>query len=189
MKVTACRVRSTAFPVYLCSSIAKFHGMSAVLDLFRGQEISRFAPGQIVIQQGEQTKRLYFLIEGDVEVLKDDVRVATASQPGAVFGEMSMLLGGPHTATVRATKLSSFYVVENPREFLNNSPAACLHVCDLLARRIDALNRYLVDVKHQFEGHGHLGMVDELLQALLHRHARERIRPRESTIRHGEFSD
>ena len=163
--------------------------MSSILELFRGHEPIHFDPGKIVIQQGEETHRLYFLIEGEVAVLKDDVRVATASQSGAVFGEMSVLLGGAHTATVRALKPSSFYVIGNPREFLNNSPAACLHVCDLLARRIDALNRYLVDVKHQYEGHDHLGMVDELLESLLHRHARERVRPKESTIRHGELPD
>jgi CRP/FNR family transcriptional regulator, cyclic AMP receptor protein len=163
--------------------------MASILELFRDREVIRFDPGQNIIQQREETKRLYFLIEGEVEVLKDDVRVAIASQPGAVFGEMSVLLGGAHTATVRALKPSSFYVVENPREFLNSSPAASLHVCELLARRIDALNRYLVDVKHQFEGHDHLGMVDEFLEALLHRHGRERIRPKESTVRHGEISD
>lgn len=163
--------------------------MSSIFELLRDREVSRFDLGQIVLQQGEETHRLYFLIEGEVEVLKDDVRIATASQSGAVFGEMAVLLGRGHTATVRALKPSSFYVIENPREFLNNSPAACLHVCDLLVRRIDALNRYLVDVKHQYEGHDHLGMVDELLESLLHRHSRERIRPKESTIREDELSD
>ena len=149
----------------------------------------RFDSGQVVVQQGDQTGCLYVLIEGAVEVLKDGVPVAVASQPGVVFGEMALFLGGPHTATVRAAKPSSFYVVENPREMLESSPTACLHICDLLVRRIDALNKYLVDVKHQFEGNDHLGMVDEILEALLHRHPHPRIRPRESTIRHGELPD
>ena len=143
--------------------------------------------GQILLQQGDKTGRLYFLIEGEVEVLKDEMPVAIASQPGAVFGEMAALLGGHHTATVRAVKPCAFYVVENPREFLKASPEACLHVCELLAKRLDSLNKYLVDVKHQFEGHDHLGMVDEVLEALLHRQPRERVRPKESTIRHGEL--
>ena len=63
----------------------------------------------------------------------------------------------------------------------------CLHVCELLARRLDSLNNYLVDVKRQFEGHDHIGMVDEVLESLLHRQPRDRIRPKESTIRHGEL--
>ena len=149
----------------------------------------RFDSGQLVIRQGEKTDCLYFLIEGAVEVLKDDVPVALASQPGGVFGEMSALLGSPHTATVRAMKPCSFYIVENPLDFLKASPVMCLYVCELLARRLDSLNKYLVNVKQQFEGHDHIGMVDEVLEALLHHEPRTRVRPKESTIRHGELPD
>jgi len=160
--------------------------MSAILESLQGHERRRFEAGQFVIRQGEQTDALYFLIEGAVEVFKDDVRVATATQPGQVFGEMAVLLGGAHTASVRAVKPCDFFIVGQPREFLKASPALSLHVAELLARRLDTLNKYLVDVKHQFEGHDHIGMVDEVLEALLHRQPTARVRPRESTIRHGE---
>ncbi|HXI73664.1 MAG TPA: Crp/Fnr family transcriptional regulator [Verrucomicrobiae bacterium] len=160
--------------------------MSAILESLQGHELRRFEAGQFVIRQGEQTNALYFLIEGAVEVLKDDVWVALAAQPGLVFGEMAVLLGGAHTASVRAVKPCSFYIVEQPREFLKSSPALCLHVAEMLARRLDALNKYLVNVKHQYEGHDHLGMVDEVLEALMHRQPTARVRPKESTIRHGE---
>jgi CRP/FNR family transcriptional regulator, cyclic AMP receptor protein len=101
--------------------------------------------------------------------LKDDVTVAAASQPGVVFGEMAALLGTPHTATVRAVKPCAFYLVENARAFMESTPAVSLHICELLAGRLDSLNKYLVDVKHQFEGHDHLCMVDEVLEALASR--------------------
>jgi CRP-like cAMP-binding protein len=42
---------------------------------------------------------LLVLVSGEVEVLRDGVRVAKAAEPGVVFGEMSALLGGPATAT------------------------------------------------------------------------------------------
>ena len=161
--------------------------MSAIIESLQGREVRRVDAGQLVIQQGDKTDCLYFLIEGEVEVLKDDVPVALASQPGVVFGEMAALLGGHHTATVRALKPCAFYIVQNPREFLQASPVICLHVCELLARRLDSLNKYLVDVKHQFEGHDHIGMVDQVLETLLHRQPRDRVRPSESTIRHGEL--
>lgn len=163
--------------------------MSTILDLVKDREIKRFEAGQIVIQQGDEADRLYLMIEGAVEVLKDDVPVAKSSAPGAAFGELSALLRSDFTATVRAVKPSSFYIIENPREFLQSSPGACMHVCELLARRLDALNRYLVDVKHQFEGHDHLGMVDEVLEALMHRQPGGRVRPKESTIREGQIAD
>ncbi len=163
--------------------------MSAILESLQGHERRNFDAGQLVIRQGEQTGALYFLIEGAVEVLKDDVRVATASEPGLVFGELAILLGGAHTASVRAVKPCAFYIVEQPRELLKSSPALCLHISELLARRLDTLTKYLVDVKHQFEGHDHIGMVDEVLEALLHRQPSTRVRPKESTIRHGQLPD
>ena len=146
--------------------------MSGILDLIHDQEIRQFDAGQVVLNQGHRSGLMFVLIEGDVEVLRDEVCLATASQPGAVFGEMSALLGGPHTATVRARKRSSFAVIGNPREFLENSAPASLHVAGLLALRLDALNKYLVDVKRQYEGHDHIGMVDEVLETLMHRHPR-----------------
>ena len=159
---------------------------ASILESLKDREVRRFDTGETVIEQGGRTDALYFLIEGSVEVLKDNVPVALASQPGVVFGEMAALLGGEHTATVRAVAPSAFHIVENPRTFLSESPAMCLHVCELLARRLDSLNKYLLDVKRQFAEHDHIGMVDEVLESLLHRQPRQRVRPRESTIRQGE---
>jgi CRP/FNR family cyclic AMP-dependent transcriptional regulator len=163
--------------------------MSSILELIQGGEVRQFETGQVIIDQGDRTNLLFFLIEGAVEVMKDGVSVATSSQPGAVFGELSALLGGNHTATVRALKPCSFRVVGNPREFLKASPIVCLHVCELVAGRLDALNKYLVDVKGQFEGHEHLGMVDDVLETLMHRNPVSRVRPSESQIRQTEPQD
>lgn len=163
--------------------------MSSILAAVREHPVRHFAPGEIVLAQGDRTGLLFFLIEGSVEVLKDDVSVATASEPGVVFGDQAALLGIPHTATVRAMNASSFHVVPNPLEFLEQSPPVCLHLCELLARRLDAVTKYLVNVKQQYAGHDHIGMVDEVLGALLHRHPRQRVAPRESTIRESEVAD
>ena len=86
--------------------------MQSLLELLQGHEMRRFDAGQFVIRQGEQTEELFFLIEGAVEVLKADVRVATASQPGLVFGEMAVLLGSAHTASVRCL----LYTSPSPRD-------------------------------------------------------------------------
>ena len=143
-----------------------------MLQLIAGHKVQNFAPGQVVLEQGGASGRLLVLIAGEVEILRDDVRVAKAATPGAVFGEMSVLLESPFTATVRALQPSSFAVIDEPQQFLGASAAASFHVAKLLAGRLDALNKYLVDVKQQYEGHDHLGMVDEVLETLLHRHPR-----------------
>ncbi len=143
--------------------------MSAFLDLVRNHPIESFQPGDILLEQGQHTGKLLVLLEGEVEVLRDGVRVGKAAQPGACFGEMSVLLHSAHTATVRAIRACRFAVIDDPRAFLTNSPAAALHIGELLARRLDALNKYLIDVKRQYEGHDHLGMVDDVLETLMHR--------------------
>lgn len=145
-----------------------------MLKLLAGHKVQNFEAGGIVMEQGSASGPLFVLTEGEVEVLRDNVRVARTSEPGAVFGEMSVLLGSPHTATIRALKPSSFAIVEDPRQFLESSAQASLHIAGLLAARLDALNKYLVDVKRQYEGHDHLGMVDEVLDTLMHRQPRPR---------------
>jgi len=163
--------------------------MPSILELIRGGEVRRYDPGQVIMEQGEKTNLLFFLTSGAVEVVRDGIQVATASQPGAVFGEISALLGGKHTATVRALEACEFHVVQNPREFLEASPIICLYVCELVARRLDALTKYLVDVKQQFLGHEHIGMVDEVLVTLMHRQPVHRVGPGESKVRQTESAD
>src|SRR5262245_32915984 len=150
--------------------------MSAILDLVKDHEAKEFSAGEIVIEQGQRCGFMLVLIEGQVEIVRDDVTVAKASQAGTIFGEMSVLLGGPHTATVRAKSPSKFAVIENPRQFLERSSEASMYVAELLANRLDALTKYLVDVKRQYEGHDHIGMVDDVLESLMHRQRASRDR-------------
>ena len=150
--------------------------MAAILELVAKHKVQSFDVGGLVMEQDTASGPLFLLIQGEVEVLRDNVRVAKVSEPGAVFGEMSVLLGKPHTATVRVLKPSSFAIIENPRQFLESSAEASFHIARLLAGRLNVLNQYLVDVKQQYEGHDHLGMVDEVLESLTHHQPRRRDR-------------
>lgn len=163
--------------------------MSGILSALRDHPVRAFAAGESVLVQGERTGLLYVLRQGAVEVIKDDVTVATVSEPGAIFGDLSVLLNVPHTASVRATGAAEFHVVDAPHAFLTENPTACVHLCELLARRLDAVNKYLVDVRHQFDGHDHIGMVDDVLDTLMHRQPRRRVRPPASTLQDPEIAD
>jgi CRP-like cAMP-binding protein len=143
--------------------------MSAFLKLIAGRRIESFDAGVSVIKQGATGGPMFVIIQGEIEVLRDNVRVAKISEPGAVFGEMHVLSGCPHAVTIRTLKPSSFAIIENPRQFLASSAEASLYVAELLAARLNTMNKYLVDVKQQYEGHDHLGMVDDVLNCLVHR--------------------
>jgi CRP-like cAMP-binding protein len=82
---------------------------------------------------------------------------------------MSVLLNAPHMATVRTLEPSRFRVVEDAERFLGSDAAIALAVSRLLARRLRAVTSYLADLKRQFEDRDdHLGMVDEVLETLVH---------------------
>ena len=153
-----------------------FSTMAQLFEILSTLPKRDFAAGETIIAEDSTTGRLFFLINGEVEVYKNEVPLASTSEPGSVFGEMSALLGTSHRASVRAVAPSSFYVVEDGRQFLQNHPVVSMHVSELLARRLDALNKYLVDVRQQFEGHDHLSMVDEVLEVLMHRQRRPPVR-------------
>jgi CRP/FNR family cyclic AMP-dependent transcriptional regulator len=150
--------------------------MDSILHLIE-TEPRRFDAGEMVLEQGEKSHRLFFLIEGHIEVVKDGTQIATIKQPGAIFGELSVFLGGAQPTMVRALEPSIMHVIENPHEFLLTAPLVCLHVCELLARRLDGLNSYLVNTKEQFEGEGHVSLMGGILETLIHRHPHDRVRP------------
>lgn len=143
--------------------------MQTMLDLCRSLAERRFAAGEVLMAEGERTGRLYVLIEGEVEILKGPYQVHVASEPGAVFGEISALLDIPHTATARALAPTRAYVVDSADAFLRSHQELAYSVSRLLAQRLHGMTTYLVDLKAQFEDQAdHFGMVDEVLGALLH---------------------
>ncbi len=127
------------------------------------------AAGEVIIAEGTPAGKLFILAAGTVEVVKGDYTINAFSDPGAVFGEISVLLDTAHTATVRTTTPCRFYLVDDPLEFLRSTPEVALGVARMLAKRLHAMTTYLVDLKRQFEQHSdHFGMVDEVLDALSH---------------------
>ncbi len=76
--------------------------MRAILDYCTGGTERKVPAGTFVLHEGSKTGHLFVLIEGRVEVIKGDSVVAVIAEPGAMFGEMSVLLDQPHSATARA---------------------------------------------------------------------------------------
>lgn len=144
--------------------------MQEVLDLCQGLEIVTFAAGDLMMPEGGTTGLLYVLISGCVEVTKGETPITRIRQPGAIFGEISILLGCPHTAAVEAVEATTCYVVREGRKFLSETPEFAIAVAELLASRLKGMISYLADLKEQYgDRKDHLGMVDELLLDLSHR--------------------
>ena len=142
--------------------------MRDILEYCIGGVRRKVAAGSEVLHEGVRTGHLYILIEGRLEVIKGDAVVASVVEPGAVLGEMSVLLDTAHTATVRAAQDSTIYEIDDAAAFLRKQPAAAILIARMLAQRLNVANTYLADLKRQYAGHGtHLAMVGELLQSMI----------------------
>ena len=100
--------------------------MREILEYCVGGIRQNVSAGGLVVQEGGRTGHLYVLIEGRLEVIKGDTVVASITEPGAVLGEMSVLLDQPHTATVRAASDSVIYQIGDAASFLRQQPGVAL---------------------------------------------------------------
>ena len=107
------------------------------------------APGLALIEQGGNTGQLYVLKEGQLEVQRDGKHVSTIRTPGAVVGEMSVLLDTPQSATVRAITEVEYFVIDNAIDILNTHPDWLLQIARLLAQRVNATTALLTRDKSE----------------------------------------
>lgn len=143
--------------------------MASVIDLCQGLPQRTFAAGECILEEGKSAGVLYVLAAGTVEITKGEFQITTVSEPGAFFGDVSALLGIPHMASVKTVTEATFFVSEQPQEFLRSRPEITLSLATLLAKRLQFVTSYLADLKKQFEGHeDHFGLVDEVLENLVH---------------------
>jgi CRP/FNR family transcriptional regulator, cyclic AMP receptor protein len=131
--------------------------MPAIPAALEGQlaalPVMQYPAGEAVLTGGSSTGKLFVLKSGAVEVVKDGIRVAEIAAPGAVFGELAVLLDQPHTADVRTLEQSEFHVAD-ARILLAGESSIGLYVAAILAQRLDGANRALIEVKRQLaEGH------------------------------------
>jgi len=90
---------------------------------------------------GEHGEEMYIVQHGKVVLSYPDetgreITVA-ALGPGAFFGELSLLDGGPRTATARTTAQSTMLVLDRKGfyKFLESHPSAAVHMIATLAHR------------------------------------------------------
>jgi CRP/FNR family transcriptional regulator, cyclic AMP receptor protein len=131
-------------PMPLIPNIAVFQRKLA------GFPTATYQAGETVLTAASTTGRLLILRKGAVAVLKEGVEIATVTEPGAVFGELSVLLDQPHMADVRALEASQFHVAD-AASLLRVDPIALLYVATVLARRLDDANQALIELRRQVQ--------------------------------------
>ena len=142
--------------------------MPDILDFCKGRKAETFQSGAVLIKEGGDDRKLFVLIEGQVEVLRSQTQVSYIDEPGSIFGEMSVLLGMPYSAMVKALSSVKAYVIDDPMAFLGSQPQIALELAALLARRLYYTTSYLVDLQQQAAGRREdLDLVDKILAQLV----------------------
>lgn len=111
--------------------------------------IRTFQPGETVFEEGVEEDLLFVMKGGNVSVRREAVELSAIDYAGALFGEVSVLVGGAHTATVVAVDESAFYVIENGTAFLKEHPELGLHVAFVLASRLKAITSNMAKLDHE----------------------------------------
>lgn len=109
----------------------------------------KYAPGQVIINQGDPADSFYIIVKGNVDVLLrhpsgTEVSVGNLTQ-GQYFGESGLMEGGARTATVRAAEDSEVVVMQLDRDsfssLMNNSDMTRDQVINLMRQR--AIERHV----------------------------------------------
>src|SRR5919197_4178453 len=146
-------------PTPLIPDIAVFQRKLATLPL------ETYQAGEAVLSAASTTGRLLILKKGAVAVVKEGVEIARVTEPGAVFGELSVLLDQPHTADVRALEVSQFHVADGAT-LLRIDPIGLLYVATVLARRLESANQALIELKRQVQTGQPRGTIDKTVEKM-----------------------
>ena len=145
--------------------------MASILQYCAGAPQVAFDAGAVLLTEGRKTDRLYVLIDGVIEILRHGIKVALVNEPGAVLGEISVLLDVPHTATARALTSGRAYELEDAKSFLRSRPDTAIFLAELLAQRLNHATAALVDhIQHYPDDPEHLNNVRSILEGVRLQH-------------------
>ncbi len=103
-----------------------------------------FQRGAILFNEGDILKNVYVVQSGTIEIITHD-RVADLCGAGDVLGFMSMIDGGPSTATARVRDAAEVSILDDRKFFfmVDEVPNFALYIMRALAHRIRGLREMM----------------------------------------------
>ena len=108
-----------------------------------GRFIRDYEAGAVVFRQGESGDRMFYILSGSVTINGRDGLIRTMGA-GEYFGEMSMLLDAPRSATVIVTEDHTRLAGISRKNFeviLRDNPQIVLSILKEMTRRLKTANR------------------------------------------------
>lgn len=114
-----------------------FTAPSAKIDPLLERFIRILAPATELFHEGESGSEMFYILTGTIELRKGG-SVVKIVKPGDYFGEMSLLLHAPRTATAIATEETRLVAINrgNYETLLRENPAIVMTLLQEMARRL-----------------------------------------------------
>lgn len=135
----------------LLARVDLFHSLNKkhIAQLARLATSQHYAPGQVIVRQGDTGLGLYVIATGSVEVRHDkpgqESTLLNTLGVGAVFGEMALLDDYPRSATVIAREQTECLTLTKWHFLaeLESHPEMALPLLPILSRRVRATQERL----------------------------------------------
>lgn len=82
--------------------VLQFFGREDLKKILRFSKLKKYKLGEMIIEEGNLDKWVYFLVSGNVKVMKHGKVIDAFQRTGDIFGEMCVIDGGPRSASVCA---------------------------------------------------------------------------------------
>jgi CRP-like cAMP-binding protein len=123
----------------LIASMPLFAGCSKkeLRELTRIVRPVEYPAGHVLIRQGEHGSECYLIVEGEVDIERDGVKLNTLG-PGDMVGEIALISSIVRTATVTTTTAVQLLVIAaiNFKRIVRDNPTIAVHVLESLSERI-----------------------------------------------------
>ena len=108
----------------------------------------KFLPDEYIFKQGDKGEKAYLLLDGRVAIEINDKKVAEISEM-EVFGEMSLILNKPRTASIKALKPSIVLPIDQKilDDLLKKSPPVVSSLVKQLAYRLSQCDSEIQSLK------------------------------------------
>jgi CRP-like cAMP-binding protein len=143
--------------------------MADMLSLSSQLPETTVSAGEVLVREGDAPGPLWVLVSGSLVVTKSGEQIATIDRPGAVVGEMAILLSSPATATVSVNEPARVRCARDGHALLSSDPEVSRFIAVGLAERLQFVTAYLADLKHQYGDVAGMAMVTDVLSQLTHR--------------------
>ena len=139
-----------------------------ILEIVADSPTQTLTDGERILTDGERSSAIYVLVDGELEVSRRGRAVVRIGEPGALVGELGLLLDQPASADVAAVGRATVHRIDDGDELFQRYPEFMGFLAQMLARRLWQISTYLSDLQEQFaDSSVTLGLVPTVLRELL----------------------